>query len=85
MQALSILHSGSLSAFILPGSKLRAMVLLPPQYHLLLKFEVTETGVLIRLRTDCWQALVYVDESLEAIFKQTVTVALPLATTQVQQ
>lgn len=52
--ALSAVRSSSLAPHLLPSSaassKPRALVLLPPQYHLLLKFSVTDCGVCHFLR-----------------------------------
>ncbi|KAJ3672304.1 hypothetical protein LUZ60_007025 [Juncus effusus] len=44
------------------------LILLPPIYHLLFVMEVGYNSTLIRIRTDYWPCLAYVDEYLEALF-----------------
>lgn len=46
---------------------MRVMIFLPPRYHLLFLMEVGRASTLIRIRTDHWPCLAYVDEYLEAL------------------
>lgn len=41
--------------------RLRASVVLPPKYHLLFKFHISETSTVVRIRTDRWQLLSELD------------------------
>jgi AP-5 complex subunit beta-1 len=43
------------------------MIFLPPRYHLLFLMEVGCASTLVRIRTDHWPCLAYVDEYLEAL------------------
>ncbi|GJM87512.1 hypothetical protein PR202_ga03474 [Eleusine coracana subsp. coracana] len=45
----------------------RVMIFLPPRYHLLFSMEVGCASTLVRIRTDHWPCLAYVDEYLEAL------------------
>ncbi|KAJ1281739.1 hypothetical protein BS78_04G328600 [Paspalum vaginatum] len=45
----------------------RVMIFLPPRYHLLFLMEVGCASTLVRIRTDHWPCLAYVDEYLEAL------------------
>ncbi|CDP04588.1 unnamed protein product [Coffea canephora] len=44
------------------------LIFLPPRFHLLFKMEVCDVSTLVRVRTDHWPCLAYVDELLEALF-----------------
>ncbi|KAL4570024.1 hypothetical protein LXL04_025673 [Taraxacum kok-saghyz] len=44
------------------------MIFLPPMYHLLFKMEVGVGSTLVRMRTDHWPCLAYIDDYLEALF-----------------
>ncbi|KAL9244254.1 hypothetical protein vseg_018051 [Gypsophila vaccaria] len=44
------------------------LIFLPPRYHLLLRMEVSDNSTLVRIRTDHWPCLAYVDDYLEALF-----------------
>nr|XP_029123497.1 uncharacterized protein LOC105055407 [Elaeis guineensis] len=44
------------------------LIFLPPQFHLLFQMEVSDASTLVRIRTDHWPCLAYVDEYLEALF-----------------
>ncbi|KAG8365744.1 hypothetical protein BUALT_Bualt17G0003700 [Buddleja alternifolia] len=44
------------------------MIFLPPRFHLLFQMEVHEFSTLVRIRTDHWPCLAYVDDYLEALF-----------------
>ncbi|MQM07328.1 hypothetical protein Taro_040159 [Colocasia esculenta] len=44
------------------------LIFLPPRFHLLFQMEVHDTSTLVRIRTDHWPCLGYVDEYLEALF-----------------
>uniref|UniRef100_A0A0A9D1F3 Uncharacterized protein n=1 Tax=Arundo donax TaxID=35708 RepID=A0A0A9D1F3_ARUDO len=44
----------------------RVMIFLPPRHHLLFLMEVGCASTLVRIRTDHWPCLAYVDEYLEA-------------------
>ncbi|XP_002515796.2 uncharacterized protein LOC8286528 [Ricinus communis] len=44
------------------------LVFLPPRFHLLFQMEVSDLSTLVRIRTDHWPCLAYVDEYLEALF-----------------
>ncbi|KAL6912367.1 hypothetical protein ACP4OV_001172 [Aristida adscensionis] len=46
---------------------IRVMIFLPPRYHLLFLMEVGRSSTLVRIRTDHWPCLAYVDEYLEAL------------------
>jgi AP-5 complex subunit beta-1 len=43
------------------------LVFLPPRYHLLFSMEIGYSSTLVRMRTDHWPCLAYVDEYLEAL------------------
>ncbi|XP_072967137.1 uncharacterized protein [Typha angustifolia] len=43
------------------------LIFLPPRFHLLFLMEVGDTSTLVRIRTDHWPCLAYVDEYLEAL------------------
>ncbi|XP_006649198.2 uncharacterized protein LOC102704955 [Oryza brachyantha] len=45
----------------------RVLIFLPPRYHLLFSMEVGYASTLVRIRTDHWPCLAYVDEYLEAL------------------
>ncbi|KAL5213327.1 hypothetical protein ABZP36_024174 [Zizania latifolia] len=45
----------------------RVLIFLPPRYHLLFLMEVGCASTLVRIRTDHWPCLAYVDEYLEAL------------------
>ncbi|KAH9771432.1 AP-5 complex subunit beta-1 [Citrus sinensis] len=44
------------------------LIFLPPRYHLLFRMEVCDISTLVRIRTDHWPCLAYVDDYLEALF-----------------
>ncbi|GAB2234167.1 hypothetical protein Drorol1_Dr00003405 [Drosera rotundifolia] len=44
------------------------LIFLPPRYHLLFRMEVSDFSTLVRIRTDHWPSLAYVDDYLEALF-----------------
>ncbi|XP_042512201.1 uncharacterized protein LOC122087214 [Macadamia integrifolia] len=44
------------------------LIFLPPRYHLLFQMEVCDNTTLVRIRTDHWPCLAYIDEYLEALF-----------------
>jgi AP-5 complex subunit beta-1 len=44
------------------------LIFLPPRFHLLLQMEVSDLSTLVRIRTDCWPCLAYVDDYLEGLF-----------------
>ncbi|GMG98893.1 hypothetical protein Nepgr_000733 [Nepenthes gracilis] len=44
------------------------LIFLPPRYHLLFRMEVSDVSTLVRIRTDHWPCLAYVDDYLEALF-----------------
>ncbi|KAJ8426114.1 hypothetical protein Cgig2_031781 [Carnegiea gigantea] len=44
------------------------LIFLPPRYHLLFRMEVSDVSTLVRIRTDHWPCLAYVDDLLEALF-----------------
>ncbi|KAF8691821.1 hypothetical protein HU200_040223 [Digitaria exilis] len=46
---------------------MQVMIFLPPRYHLLFSMEVGCASTLVRIRTDHWPCLAYVDEYLEAL------------------
>ncbi|CAM0905317.1 unnamed protein product [Alopecurus aequalis] len=46
---------------------MRVLIFLPPRYHLLFLMEVGYASTLVRIRTDHWPCLAYVDEYLEAL------------------
>lgn len=43
------------------------LVFLPPRYHLLFLMEIGYSSTMVRMRTDHWPCLAYVDEYLEAL------------------
>ncbi|KAF8407475.1 hypothetical protein HHK36_006609 [Tetracentron sinense] len=45
-----------------------ALVFLPPRFHLLFQMEVCDISTLVRIRTDHWPCLAYIDDYLEALF-----------------
>lgn len=46
----------------------RVLIFLPPRFHLLLQMEVSDVSTLVRIRTDHWPCLAYIDDYLEALF-----------------
>lgn len=44
------------------------LIFLPPRFHLLLQMEVADFSTLVRIRTDYWPCLAYIDDYLEALF-----------------
>lgn len=44
------------------------LIFLPPRFHLLFQMEVCELTTLVRIRTDHWPCLAYIDDYLEALF-----------------
>ncbi|KAG9146641.1 hypothetical protein Leryth_019677 [Lithospermum erythrorhizon] len=44
------------------------LIFLPPRFHILLQMEVSAVSTLVRIRTDHWPCLAYIDEYLEALF-----------------
>ncbi|KAJ4951001.1 hypothetical protein NE237_027833 [Protea cynaroides] len=44
------------------------LMFLPPRFHLLFQMEVCDITTLVRIRTDHWPCLAYIDEYLEALF-----------------
>ncbi|KAJ8759621.1 hypothetical protein K2173_009268 [Erythroxylum novogranatense] len=44
------------------------LIFLPPRFHLLFQMEVRGMSTLVRIRTDHWPCLAYIDEYLEALF-----------------
>ncbi|KAI4384135.1 hypothetical protein MLD38_009900 [Melastoma candidum] len=47
---------------------LHVLIFLPPMYHLLLQMEVCDYSTLVRIRTDHWPCLAYIDDYLEALY-----------------
>ncbi|KAK3222491.1 hypothetical protein Dsin_009516 [Dipteronia sinensis] len=43
------------------------LIFLPPRFHLLFQMEVCDVSTLVRIRTDHWPCLAYVDDYLEAL------------------
>ncbi|CAK9138294.1 unnamed protein product [Ilex paraguariensis] len=44
------------------------LIFLPPRFHLLFQMEVCDLSTLVRIRTDHWPCLAYIDDYLEALF-----------------
>lgn len=44
------------------------LIFLPPRFHLLFQMEVCNVSTLVRIRTDHWPCLAYIDDYLEALF-----------------
>ncbi|OWM89003.1 hypothetical protein CDL15_Pgr024021 [Punica granatum] len=44
------------------------LIFLPPRFHLLLQMEVGDVSTLVRIRTDHWPCLAYIDDYLEALY-----------------
>ncbi|KAJ4710357.1 AP-5 complex subunit beta-1 [Melia azedarach] len=44
------------------------LIFLPPRFHLLFRMEVCDVSTLVRIRTDHWPCLAYIDDYLEALF-----------------
>ncbi|KAM6599074.1 uncharacterized protein LOC115705494 [Cannabis sativa] len=44
------------------------LIFLPPRFHLLFQMEVSDFSTLVRIRTDHWPCLAYIDDYLEALF-----------------
>ncbi|CAN4118545.1 unnamed protein product [Withania somnifera] len=47
---------------------IQILIFLPPRFHLLFQMEVSDTSTLVRIGTDHWPCLAYVDDYLEALF-----------------
>ena len=54
-------HNDAEDAKVSDMIRLRAIVVLPPKYHLLFKFHISKTSTVIRIRTDRWQLLSELD------------------------
>ena len=54
-------HNDGEDAKVSDMIRLRAIVVLPPKYHLLFKFHISKTSTVIRIRTDRWQLLSELD------------------------
>lgn len=46
----------------------QVLIFLPPRFHLLFQMEVSDSSTLVRIRTDHWPCLAYIDDYLEALF-----------------
>lgn len=44
------------------------LIFLPPRFHLLFQMEVSDISTLVRIRTDHWPCLAYIDDYLESLF-----------------
>ncbi|KAJ7942696.1 AP-5 complex subunit beta-1 [Quillaja saponaria] len=44
------------------------LIFLPPRFHLLFQMEVCDVSTLVRIRTDHWPSLAYIDDYLEALY-----------------
>ncbi|XP_061342099.1 uncharacterized protein LOC133288379 isoform X2 [Gastrolobium bilobum] len=44
------------------------LIFLPPRFHLLFQMEVGDLSTLVRIRTDHWPSLAYIDDYLEALY-----------------
>ncbi|WVZ12617.1 hypothetical protein V8G54_017147 [Vigna mungo] len=44
------------------------LIFLPPRFHLLFQMEVGDVSTLVRMRTDHWPSLAYIDDYLEALY-----------------
>lgn len=44
------------------------LIVLPPRFHLLFQMEVCDVSTLVRIRTDHWPSLAYIDDYLEALY-----------------
>jgi AP-5 complex subunit beta-1 len=44
------------------------LIFLPPLFHLLFQMEVGDVSTLVRIRTDHWPSLAYIDDYLEALY-----------------
>ncbi|OMO93898.1 hypothetical protein COLO4_16624 [Corchorus olitorius] len=47
---------------------IHVLIFLPPMFHLLFQMEVSDVSTLVRIRTDHWPCLAYIDDYLEALF-----------------
>ncbi|KAF6160780.1 hypothetical protein GIB67_035981 [Kingdonia uniflora] len=47
---------------------LSILIFLPPRFHLLFQMEIHDISTLVRIRTDHWPCLAYIDDYLEALF-----------------
>ncbi|GAB4842826.1 hypothetical protein Ancab_012803 [Ancistrocladus abbreviatus] len=47
---------------------LLVLIFLPPRYHLLFRMEISDVSTLVRVRTDHWPCLAYIDDYLEGLF-----------------
>lgn len=45
-----------------------AAIFLPPQYHLLMKFQLSRDNTVISLASDYWRIFVFIDKCLEEAF-----------------
>ncbi|KAI4344887.1 hypothetical protein L6164_012069 [Bauhinia variegata] len=45
------------------------LIFLPPRFHLLFQMEVCDVSTLVRIRTDHWPSLAYIDDYLEALYQ----------------
>jgi hypothetical protein len=49
------------------GTTARVLIFLPPQYHLLLLFQLEEKQTIVHIRTDYWRILNFIDDFLDEL------------------
>ncbi|EGG21277.1 hypothetical protein DFA_01157 [Cavenderia fasciculata] len=48
-------------------NRIKLMMFLPPQFHLLLLFEISKDATIVTIKTDCWKCLTFIDQFLLSI------------------
>ncbi|KAL5993483.1 hypothetical protein ACLOJK_014408 [Asimina triloba] len=68
------------SSFVTPKRNMGCfliLIFLPPRFHLLFWMEASNISTLVRIRTDHWPCLAYIDDYLEAAFLTSKEVSFP--------
>ena len=48
----------------------RAIIFLPPRFHLLMKFVIYEEHTVVKIRTDFWRVLICLDDFFDNLIKR---------------
>jgi AP-5 complex subunit beta-1 len=51
--------------------ELKALVHLPPRYHMLMRIQVSESSTVVRVKTDFWRVLAFLDKFFEDMANDT--------------
>lgn len=45
----------------------RAIIFLPPKYHILLQFDINEDYTIVHIHSDHWRTLAHIDSALDRL------------------